>query len=169
MLSRINTQNPVMKSQSTDNTPHKLVLLIDDSSIDNFVNQKMIELNAFSEEVIAFTRATKALNYLTELDKSNKADSKIPSIIFLDLNMPIMNGIEFIKQYENLSEKIKNNCRIIILTSSINPADIDTTNNNECVLTNLNKPLMKNNFDLIDLLIYESEYKTGKVKTKVSA
>lgn len=134
---------------------HKLVLLLDDSSIDNFVNQKMIELNKFSEKVIAFTRATRALDYLKEVDKNKTYEVDLPSIIFLDLNMPVMDGHEFIQLFECLSVELKNRCKIIILTSSVNPADQLPVSDSSSILTFLSKPLMKNNFDLIDLLINE--------------
>lgn len=142
-----------METLNSCKVPYKLVLLVDDSSIDNFVNQKMIELNRFSEKVIAFTRANKALEYLIGLDKNNLQAYEIPSFIFLDLNMPIMDGNEFIKQFKTLSEEIKEKCNIIVLTSSVNPLDPTIVNDDKYVLTFLSKPLLKNNFDLIDLLI----------------
>lgn len=142
-----------METLNSCKVPYKLVLIVDDSSIDNFVNQKMIELNKFSEKVIAFTRATKALEYLMGLDKNNLQACEIPSFIFLDLNMPIMDGHEFIKQFETLPDEIKEKCKIIVLTSSVNPFDPIIINDHKHVLTFLSKPLLKNNFDLIDLLI----------------
>lgn len=142
-----------METLNSCAVPYKLVLLVDDSSIDNFVNQKMIKLNRFSEKVIAFTRAEKAMEYLWTLDKNEVHPFEIPSFIFLDLNMPIMDGHGFIEQYITLSEKIKGKCKIIILTSSVNPSDPLIANDHKHVLTFLSKPLMKNNFDLIDLLM----------------
>ena len=142
-----------METLNSRKVPHKLVLIVDDSSIDNFVNQKMIELNNFAEKVIAFTRANKALEYLIELDKNKVHLFEIPCFIFLDLNMPIMDGHEFIRQFKNLSDDIKNNCKIIILTSSVNPIDPMIANEHNHVLTFLSKPLMKNNFDLIELMM----------------
>lgn len=145
-----------MEIINTKKATYKLVLLVDDSAIDNFVNQKMIKLNKFSENVIAFTRAIKAMDYLLEIDKNKSYETEIPSFIFLDLNMPIMNGHEFIKLFKNLSDEIQKRCKIIILTSSVNPIDLHTTKGNEHVLTFLSKPLMKNNFDVIDLLINDA-------------
>ncbi|OFY84961.1 MAG: hypothetical protein A3F72_18435 [Bacteroidetes bacterium RIFCSPLOWO2_12_FULL_35_15] len=142
-----------METLNSCKVPYKLVLIIDDSSIDNFVNQKMIELNRFSEEVIAFTRANKALEYLIGLGKNNLQASEIPSFIFLDLNMPIMDGHEFIKQFKTLPDEITEKCKIIVLTSSVNPFDPIIVNDHKHILTFLSKPLLKNNFDLIDLLI----------------
>jgi CheY-like chemotaxis protein len=155
-----------METLNSCKVPYKLVLIVDDSSIDNFVNQKMIELNNFAEKVVAFTRAKKALEYLIELDKSNAHLFEIPSFIFLDLNMPIMDGHEFIKQFKNLSDEIKNNCKIIILTSSVNPIDPIIANEHNYVLTFLSKPLMKNNFDLIELLINDKSSERFGVSAK---
>lgn len=142
-----------METLNSCKIPYKLVMIVDDSSIDNFVNQKMIELNRFSEKVIAFTRAKKAFEYLIELDKNKAHPAIIPSFIFLDLNMPVMDGHEFIRQFKTLSDEIKEKCKIIVLTSSVNPIDPIIANDHKHVLTFLSKPLLKNNFDLIDLLV----------------
>lgn len=155
-----------METLKSYKVPYKLVLIVDDSSIDNFVNQKMIKLNKFSENVMAFTRANKALEYLIELDKNKTHADEIPSFIFLDLNMPIMDGHEFIKQFKTLSEQIKEKCKIIILTSSVNPIDPIISNDHKHVLTFLSKPLLKNNFDLIHLLINDQTYNYGGESAK---
>ena len=139
-------------SSVTAKTTHKLVMIVDDSSIDNFVNQKMISLNNFSEKIQAFTKAKKAIEFLSELDNPNTLQEEIPSVIFLDLNMPEVSGFEFLKHYENFSPKIKDYCSVIILTSSVNPADLALSFSNSDILTFLNKPLLKPNFELIELL-----------------
>jgi CheY-like chemotaxis protein len=142
-----------MENELQEQSYPRLVMLVDDSSIDNFVNQKMIERNKFSQSTMTFTKGDKALEYLAEVDKKKSDISAVPFIIFLDLNMPLLSGFQFIEVYEKLSDFIKSRCRIIVLTSSISPYDIVKCNENKNVLTFLNKPLMKNNFEEINLLI----------------
>ena len=116
-----------------------LILLVDDSNIDNFVTQKMIERNHFAKEVIAYTKAGNALKYLSDLDELKNDETPIPSLIFLDLNMPMINGFKFLEIYEKLSDFIKSRCKIIVLTSSVCPNDRDLLENKN-ILAFLHKP-----------------------------
>jgi CheY-like chemotaxis protein len=142
------------------NSAHQLVMLVDDSSIDNFVNKKVIARYQFAENVMEFTKAKQALKYLTELNADPEAD--IPSVLFLDLDMPEINGFEFLDAFDLFSEKIRNNLHIIILTSSINPADIETSARYKSVASFMHKPLMKNNLEEINLLLSEKYSKLVK-------
>jgi CheY-like chemotaxis protein len=142
-----------MERGARDIPSHKLIMLIDDSTIDNFVNQKIIEKYKFSEEVVTFTKAAEALKYLSDIDEKQDNPSKIPAFIFLDLNMPLVNGFQFLEIFDKLSPYIKLNSQIIILTSSANPSDIIQTDINKNVLTFLQKPLLKINLDEIEAIL----------------
>lgn len=133
----------------------KLILLIDDSSIDNFVNQKIIHRYDFAEKVIAFTKTRQALQYLLKINNNTFMDD-VPDIIFLDLNMPEIDGFEFLSAFSLLSEIIKSKIKIVILSSSINPADVDACRKHDFVLTFLHKPLFKSNLDTIELLLKDN-------------
>jgi CheY-like chemotaxis protein len=135
-------------------TPHPLVILVDDSSIDNFVNTKVIYRNNFAENVVEFTRSRHALRYLLKLNKEE--DPLIPTVLFLDLDMPEINGLEFLDAFELLSEKIRNNVHIFILTSSINPADTEACSKHSSVLSFIHKPLMKNNLEAINTMLSQN-------------
>lgn len=149
-----------METTTLTKNPHSLVMLIDDSAIDNFVNKKVISRYGFAENVIEFTRAQQALKYLTKLNNDPEADT--PSVLFLDLDMPEINGFEFLSTISLLSEKIRKNMNIVILTSSINPADAEICRKSGMVLTFLHKPLMKNNLDTIDRMLSEKNIKLVK-------
>ena len=114
------------------------VLLIDDNDIDNFINERMITTNFFSNRVIVKNSGESALNYLRE---NAEIDNNLPQVIFLDLNMPVMDGFAFLSEYENLSVKVKNNCKVIVLSSSISPEDINRASTNPLVVKYVNKPL----------------------------
>ncbi len=114
------------------------VLLIDDNDIDNFINERMITTNFFSNRVIVKNSGESALNYLRE---NSGEDANLPQIIFLDLNMPIMDGFAFLNEYEKLPDTIKKNCKVIVLSSSISPEDINRASTNPLVVKYVNKPL----------------------------
>ena len=114
------------------------VLLIDDNDIDNFINERMITANLFSKEVIIKNSAESALLFLNENDGN---DSVMPQLIFLDLNMPVMDGFGFLAEFEKLSENIRKNAKVIVLSSSISPEDINRASTNPYVVKYVNKPL----------------------------
>ena len=67
------------------------VMLIDDSEIDNFINQKMIEGCNIAERIYIHTSSKSALEFLKNIERTSEvAKNLIPEIIFLDINMPIM-------------------------------------------------------------------------------
>jgi response regulator RpfG family c-di-GMP phosphodiesterase len=136
---------------------HSSVILIDDSSIDNFVNKKIIKRYEFSEEILEFTKTRNAIKYLLSLN--NNPDSILPSIIFLDLDMPEIDGYEFLETFNLFSDRLKENIDIIILTSSVNPADVQLCKKYHTVLTFLHKPLMKNNLDQANELLLKKNSK----------
>ena len=131
--------------------PNETVMLVDNSSIDNFVNTKIIMRYQFATNVLPFTKASKALKYLLEL---NAADEKeIPALLFLDLDMPEINGFEFLDAFRLLSDKIKKHIKIVILTNSSDPADAIACSRNELVITFFQKPLIKDNIEALSLLL----------------
>lgn len=118
--------------------PYKRIMLVDEDEIDNLINQKIIESNSFAEEILVFQTGQDALDYLAE-HKDNK--DALPELIFLDINMPIMDGFQFLEKYDAFPEDLKEHCKIIMLSSSISPRDIDRAASNRFVIKYLNKPL----------------------------
>lgn len=129
------------------------VILVDDSSIDNFVDSKIISLYHFADNIVVFTKARKALKYLMEINQSD--EEEIPFVLFLDLVMPDMDGFEFLNAFSLLPVKIKRNMKIVVLTSSSNPADIEICKKNEAVVAFFHKPLIKSNLEDLEQLIAE--------------
>lgn len=131
-------------------TKYKTAMLIDDNEIDNFINQKMIESTNFAERIYVNTNGKSALEFMENLKKNKELDEDlIPEIIFLDLNMPIMDGFQFLQEFEKLGKPITGKPRIVILTTSINPADRIFLNKNKYVLKFINKPLTQAFLDKI--------------------
>ena len=124
------------------------ILLIDDNYIDNFINKTILTREKIAETITVKLSPIEALDYLT-----NKTDP-FPELIFLDIKMPQMDGFEFLEAFENLSEKQKEKCRIIMLSSSNNMEDIETAKKNPYVLEYLIKPLDSSKLNaLLELIV----------------
>lgn len=117
---------------------YKSVMLVDDNEIDNIINEKIIEANSFAEKILVFQTGQEALDFLR--DNQDDAD-ELPEIVFLDINMPIMDGFQFLEDFEKFSSTVLEKCKIIMLSSSISPRDIDRAASSRYVKKYLNKPL----------------------------
>ena len=118
-----------------------LVMLIDDNDTDNFISKRIIEITDFAERVEVKNSGQHALEYLSAQADN---DGQLPSLIFLDINMPVMDGFMFLYEFENLPESVRDKCRVIILSSSDNKRDIDKIINNKSVIQYITKPLTQN-------------------------
>jgi CheY-like chemotaxis protein len=140
-----------MKSRIQPKSKYQTVLLIDEDQIDNFINERMITSSYFAESVIVKDSALLALEYLTEILENDKT---LPKVIFLDLNMPVMDGFGFLEEYDAMAKKhprLKEECKIIVLSSSISKADIDKASLNTYVYKYLNKPLSQKYLDAVNI------------------
>jgi CheY-like chemotaxis protein len=96
------------------------ILLVDDNPDDNFYHERVIKKNDAAVTVVAKQTGMDALEYL----KSKKADSNIhPDLILLDINMPGMNGWEFLEEYNKLEKQFQSHAIVVMLTTSGNPDD----------------------------------------------
>lgn len=112
----------------------KRIVLIDDDSTTNYLNKLIIERAALVDEVLTFESGQEALDYF----KKNQSNEDI-SLVLLDINMPVMNGWQFLDQYQASNGSESN--KIVLLSSSINPADKQMAENKESVLDFKSKPL----------------------------
>ncbi|MFM9028093.1 MAG: response regulator, partial [Bacteroidota bacterium] len=80
------------------------VLLIDDNDIDNFINERMITTSHFSKSVVVKNSGEGALEYLKEVEGDM---ARLPEVIFLDLNMPAMDGFGFLAEYEKMTDTVR--------------------------------------------------------------
>lgn len=115
--------------------PIKLALLVDDNNIDQRIYQRVISQSGVVAEVLSFTFADEALSYLqahTDL---------VVDVIFLDINMPRMNGFEFLEQAtETLGDEFAK-VVVAMLTTSLNPNDRARAESFDKVKFFINKPL----------------------------
>jgi CheY-like chemotaxis protein len=111
------------------------ILLIDDDSEDNLFHRIVIERMQITIRIEAVQNGLEALEYLT------KENQIIPELIFLDINMPKMNGWEFLEKYKDLPKNQRSRITIVMLTTSANPNDIKRAEEIEDVTGFKTKPL----------------------------
>lgn len=110
--------------------------LIDDSAFDLFIYEKLLIKSGITDSVKTFNSARDALKYLLDQEQDFPE-----TIILLDLQMPDMNGFEFIDEFDGLPESLKSKIKIFMLSSTIDTRDIDKARESTYILDLLPKPL----------------------------
>ena len=116
------------------------VILIDDDEPTNFLHRRVIERYGCAERIEVFQEAQRALDFLSTTENGSYVK---PELIFLDINMPGMNGWEFLQAYERLSEEQRAEIVVLMLTTSLNPDDKAQAESFDEVSGFLSKPLTK--------------------------
>lgn len=118
------------------------VLLIDDDEPTNFLNKMIIEETGCVKEVRVVQSAREALDYLSgKLQTTTDGQLPTPELIFLDINMPAMDGWEFLERYDQLSPEQKASIIVVMLTTSFNPEDELKASRISYISSYRNKPL----------------------------
>src|SRR3954468_10464654 len=115
-------------------------IIIDDNQIDIFIASKMIESALPESAIVSFLNATDALEMIQNTAQENKI-----SIVFVDINMPIMDGFQFMEKFEKLPANIQQYYIPCFLTSSINESDIAIAKTFKTIKLYINKPLTQSN------------------------
>ncbi|MDO7874088.1 response regulator [Hymenobacter sp. ASUV-10] len=113
-----------------------LVYLIDEDDISLYLTEQTLILEDFAQQIRAFSTAEEALAALVA-----QLASHPPQVIFLDLNMPVMDGWEFLAALEPYAAQVLSQCRIYLLTSSLALADTARANTHQLVSGIIHKPL----------------------------
>lgn len=113
-------------------------MIVDDNDIDILIHEKIIAESAIAEETLSFNNAEKGLDYLSNIPNN---DTTFPELIFLDINMPKINGFDFIIRYNKLNHPQKNICNFIVLSTYENSEQVDKLLKQPNILGCFPKPL----------------------------
>ncbi len=121
-------------------TPLNRVLLVDDYEADNFMHEMLFEEMGCVKEVAIALNGKEALDYLT-----TPVDGVLPKpdLICLDINMPVMNGWEFLDAYKDLPEELRGGVVLMMLTTSLNPDDQQQAGYSPVIDDFVSKPLTR--------------------------
>lgn len=100
------------------------VLLIDDDTMTNYLHKRIIEGFEVSDQIEIANDGEEGLQIIENYIQSENED-KIPQLIFVDIDMPLMDGFQFLEAYQSLDFKNKDSVVVAVLTSSFNPKDVN--------------------------------------------
>lgn len=112
------------------------LLVIDDDDINIFIIKKTVEKTAYNANMVARSDGQKAIDYLTGLIENYLP---LPNLLLVDINMPVLNGWEFLEQYEKLD--IKHTIDLYMLSSSVYENDLEKARTYKSVKGFISKPL----------------------------
>ena len=120
-----------------------LILLVDDSEEDNFFHRRVLLKANVTEHIVECIDGEDAILYLKKEGKYSGWNKSyhIPDIIFLDINMPKVDGFEFLEAYKALPEEIKEGLIIVMISTSQNPQDQEKAKSYDEVSDFITKPL----------------------------
>ena len=111
-------------------------ILIDDSEFDLYLNREFLMLAGIKGSILSFDSAPDALSFIIK-----EGDEMKPSIILLDIHMPVMGGFEFLDKFSLLPDHVKKIIRIFMVSSTLDVKDIERAKSSSLVEDMLNKPL----------------------------
>jgi two-component SAPR family response regulator len=124
-------------SSSRFNPRFNKVVIVDDSDVDLFINETILSAAAISREISRESRPENLIKQLQNIDLLKD----VPELIFLDLKMNSMSGLDFLAEFSQLSDFVRNKCKIVIVTSSTEKDDKQRALLNPSVVRYLIKPL----------------------------
>lgn len=114
------------------------VLLIDDSEADNFIHTRRLNKMNLADDIVVRTNGQEGIRYFTEEDAVAR-----PDILFLDINMPVMDGWEFLDRYQQLPAEQRARLTVLMIASSVSDGDHERANGYTCIDSRQTKPLTR--------------------------
>ncbi len=120
---------------------HNLIFSIDDDRVTQMLNQMIFGRTAFAKKCLPFMNGEEAIKYFQQLNETDGTPDNIPAVIFLDLNMPVIGGWEFLEKMEEKFTHQFTEIKVVILSSSVNPEEKKRADDDPNVIEFLKKPL----------------------------
>ncbi len=121
-----------------------IVCLIDDDNIYQYTARVILEATGLAKEIQSFYNGSDAINFFTKA--GNFVAETLPDVIFLDINMPIMDGWAFLEEYNKFYSNLPKNIRIYMVSSSVNSSDMQKSRSYEAVNDYLVKPVNRSKY-----------------------
>lgn len=126
-----------------ENRPQPVIAVVDDDSVYQFTASRTLKATKLTDQILQFPNGQEALEFLS----SNSANAaKLPDIIFLDINMPVTDGWMFLEEFKKLKEDFAKQVRIYMVSSSIDPRDLNRAKANPEVSDYVEKPISLTKF-----------------------
>lgn len=127
----------------------ELACIIDDDKIYVNLVKKIIEIKKLSENLLIYKNGKEALDYFKNIMETATDEGKLPDIIFLDLNMPVMDGWEFLNEFIKIKNNLSKKITLYVVSSSIDPRDLERAKSINLVTDYLIKPIELKKFEKI--------------------
>ncbi len=127
----------------------ELACIIDDDKIYVNLVKKIIEIKKLSENLLIYKNGKEALDYFKDIMENVTDEDKLPDIIFLDLNMPVMDGWEFLNEFIKIKNSLNKKITLYVVSSSIDPRDLERAKSFNLVTDYLIKPIELKKFEKI--------------------
>ncbi len=134
-------------------------MLVDDNRDDNYYHERIIKKSNAANKVVIKESGLEALHYLKS---AGGTENPRPDLIFLDINMPGMNGWEFLEEFRKLDKNLQSKMVVIMLTTSVNPEDEAMAMTYDLLADFKTKPLTKEMLEDVLTKFYDEEDKSGE-------
>lgn len=114
------------------------ICIVDDDDIYRFTIERTLESLELATKTMTFSDGEQAINFISD---HHNEDAELPDIIFLDIDMPVMDGFQFMEEYEKIKSNVAKDMTIYMVSSSMDPVDIDSAKKIASISDYIVKPI----------------------------